>query len=719
MKKLILFIILAAFSGLNSFAQEVITGLFENPVVKEGYEKLQSNPATRNMTDLTTPVHLPFFDDFSQTWIYPDHSRWIDEEVYVNSNFGFKSVNLGVATLDAIDSKGKLHTDASQFPFLADSLTSRPIRLDSLFAPSPRKITLADSLYLSFYYQPQGRGNAPESFDSLILQFGYYTGDSVFTHTYDSILMPLSDYIQEGDTIFPGDTVYSPSAFCANGLFVIASQYYFYEDMIKLPCDSVFAPEFKWKRIWSSIGMKLDTFFVKYGTYSRQVMIPILDSVKYFTKDFQFRFINYASLAGDNNASWKSNCDQWNVDYIYLNTGRTYKDTVYRDVSFAERAPSMLKNYESMPYNQYVNNPTNELKDHLEMLITNLDSSIFNSTYYYVVYQVDGPFQYLYPGGNCNLYPFNLNGYQNCIACEAHACPPVSFLFPLSSKDSAEFEIRHIIIGDITPTDTVADTTSFRQKFFNYYAYDDGTPEDGYGVEGVGSKLAYRFKLNTKDTLRAVQMYFNHTFNDANLDFFNLTVWRDNSGKPGEVMYTQPNEMVEYSPNLLGFHTYLLDTALLVNGTFYIGWDQTQTGNNLNLGYDRYNNAQQNIFYYTAMNGDWFQSVNQGALLMRPVLGKQFEFAGIEEPAPEAGSIIPYPNPANGNRISFKCSGKFENTAETGNSIVSIYNLTGEELFSGTFRQSIDIPRLSPGLYIISVRDENGQIISVSKLIKN
>ncbi len=62
---------------------------------------------------------------------------------------------------------------------------------------------------------------------------------------------------------------------------------------------------------------------------------------------------------------------------------------------------------------------------------------------------------------------------------------------------------------------------------------------------------------------------------------------------------------------------------------------------------------------------------------MRPVLGKQFEFAGIDEPGFEAGSIIPYPNPLNGNRISFRCTGKFENSAETGNFSVSIHNLTG------------------------------------------
>lgn len=703
---------------LNPFAQEVVTGLYENPVVRAEYEKQLSNSGIRGTSEDKTAIALPFFDDFSQSWIYPNTNRWIDQEAYINSNFGYRSVNVGVATLDAIDSKGNLHANASQFPFMADSLTSRLIRMDSVFSPSPRSITLSDSLYFSFYYQPQGRAKQqPESRDSLILQFGYYTGDSIFSNTYDSIWIPVSQYIPPDDTIHPGDTVYSPADECGNGLFVIATDYYFYEDLIQLPCDSIFVPEFKWQRIWSSRGMPLADFYQQYGTYSRQVMIPVRDSIRYFKKDFQFRFINFASLSSDNTPSWKSNCDQWNIDYVYLNIGRSYKDTVYRNVTFVERAPSMLKNYESMPYNQYVNNYDAELKESLEMYITNLDSTIFNSTYYYVVYQVDGPFQYLYPGGNCNLFPFNINGYQNCISCSAHACPPVNFFFPLSTTaDSAEFEIRHFIIGDITPTDTVGDTVSFRQKFFNYYAYDDGTPEAGYGLTPAGAKLAYRFMLNVKDTLRAVQMFFNHTQNNANQQFFNLMVWQDNNGKPGDVIYSQLNEQVEYSSNLLGFHTYMLDEPILVNGTFYIGWEQ-QTGENLNLGFDAYNNAQQNIFYNS--DGQWYQSIYEGALMIRPLLGKPFEISGVDEHAAAAGSITPYPNPLNGNRISFRCTGKYENTFVTDRFRVSIHSLPGEELYSGDFRQSIDIGRVSPGLYIIAVKDDQGQIISVSKLIKN
>jgi hypothetical protein len=720
MKNTYIILILTVLLRLHAAGQEVITGLYENPVIRAAFEE-QKLSGTRDNLDLMTPVSLPFFDDFSQSAVYPDASRWIDQEAFVNSNYGYRSANVGVATLDALDHEGKIHANLNWIPLsIADSLTSRPIRMDSVFSPSPRKITLSDSIYFSFFYQPQGRAaQAPESFDSLILQFGYFTGDSVFANTYDSIWMPLSDYIQPDDTIFPGDTVYSPQDLCGQDIFRIADDYYFYEDMIQLPCDSVFIPEFKWKRIWASEGLSLNEFYEQDSTYSRLVMIPVTDSTKFFRKDFQFRFINLASLANDIEPTWKSNCDQWNVDYIYLDINRSYQDTVFRQVSFVERAPSMLARYEAMPYNQYSNNPGNELKNNLELIITNLDSTIFNSGFEYTVNQVGGSFEHTYLGGNCNLFPFSLNGYQNCISCAAHACPPVNFMFPVSTTtDSAEFVIRHHIIGDITPSDTVSDTISFRQKFFNYYAYDDGTPEAGYGLNlnPSGAMLAYRFTLNVKDTLRAIQMFFNHTQGDANELYFNLMVWQDNNGKPGDVIYSQLNEKVEFSPYLLGFHTYMLDDPLLVNGTFYIGWEQ-QSPDNLNLGLDRNNSAQQHIFYNTS--GEWLQSIQEGALMMRPLLGKPFDLSGISEPDKQPGSITLYPNPTRENRINFRCDGIYKDISSTSDFTISIYNLPGEELYRGAFKQSVETGDIKPGLYIVTVKDEDGQVISVSRLIKN
>jgi hypothetical protein len=717
-KKLYILVILVNFLVIIAHSQEIVTGLYENPVIRQEIVRESVSPGIDKGLRVTGNfvVELPFFDDFSKSGPFPDPLKWTTRDTYVNTNFPYRSANLGAATFDAIDEHGNLHANASQFPFISDYLTSQKIRLDSVFQPIPHAITRADSIYFSFFYQPQGRGNPPEEWDSLILEFGYNTGNLIFAGYYDSITLPLSDYIFPGETILPGDTLFSPFPTCDSGLYIIANQIYNYEDSVKLPCDSVFMPEIKWSHIWASPGMKLDTFHTLYGTYCKQVIIPVLDSALFYRNDFQFRFYNYASLASDYNPSWKSNCDEWNVDYIYLNTGRSAKDTTYRDVSFVERAPSVLKNYESMPYNQYINDPTNEMKGSLELYITNLDTNTFNTSYYYQVNQVGSAFQFLHPGGNCNLYPFITNGYQNCVSCAAHACPNVNFIFPLDAPDSAEFVIRHFIIGDITGGDTLGGKIDFDQKFFNYYAYDDGSPEEGYGLTPAGAMLAYRFKLNVRDTLRAVRMYFNHTYQNANQKLFNLMVWRDNNGVPGDAVYVQANMLVEYSENLNDFHTYMLTDPVPVNGIFYIGWQQL-TADNLNLGFDTYNDAQLQTYYN--VSGQWYQSTFQGALMMRPVLGRKFSPEGIGENENIAAEFLIYPNPVTGNEISFKIGDRFKDAAESGRLSVMISNMLGQTLFNGPYMTSMDVSALVKGVYIARLSDNKTRDMRTARFIKS
>ncbi len=702
--------------SLTGFSQVVITELFENPVIKEAIAKQDINNINIRSAgpDEPAPIHLPFFDDFSVESVYPDPVLWADNEVYVNSNYPYRSINIGAATFDAIDSRGNLHANASTFGFKADSLTSHPIRMDSLFIPEARAIVKADSIYFSFFYQPQGLGNKPEPFDSLVLEFGYYNGEYHFAGYYDSITVPASAYIAPLDTIWPGDTIYSPLDQCDTGLFMVSNRIYVYESMITLPCDSVFLETIDWKWIWSSEGMSLEEFYDIYFTNSKQVMIPITDSTLFFRKDFRFRFFNYASLASNQSPSWLSNCDHWNIDYVYLNTGRSAGDTIYRDISFVERATSMLENYEAMPYNQYKNDPTNEIIDDLELYITNLNTLVYNSRYSYHIEEEDGTYPYTYKGELCSTFPFWFNGYQNCVDCPQHACPPVgNYIFPLDLGDSATFKIDHVVLGDFTLTDTIGDTITYYQNFHNYYAYDDGTPEAGYGTTPSGSQLAYRFSLNTLDTLRAIQMYFNRTQNNANEEFFTIMVWKDNNGIPGDEIYSQQGERVKYSNSLSNFYTYMLDEPLVVNGIFYIGW-KTTTNANLNLGYDRNRDSRENIFTNTL--GFWEQSVYSGALLMRPLLGKEFDILGIDEPPGASPGFTLYPNPMNGQTLRIDLGGILVH-APRERLMLSIYNIVGQKVYDSPYQEEITLQGLERGVYIVRLIDLYNQKVFTSKLV--
>jgi len=71
--------------------------------------------------------------------------------VFVNKDFPFLPVNIGAATFDAIDSTGNIYKTGSEAPFEADKLVTQLIRLDSIFNPIARKLSPADSLYLSFF----------------------------------------------------------------------------------------------------------------------------------------------------------------------------------------------------------------------------------------------------------------------------------------------------------------------------------------------------------------------------------------------------------------------------------------------------------------------------------------------------------------------------------------------------------------------------------------
>ncbi len=681
----------------SSAGQEVLTGLKYNPVIKHELKKINFNGSADSRSEDALVITLPFFDDFHQENIFPEPDRWATDETFINADFPYHSANIGAATFDAIDATGNLYPEASTFPFIADYMMSNLIRLDSVFKPSPRSITVSDSIYFSFFYQPQGRGNAPEEWDSLVLQFGVYSGDSVYGYV-DSVPVPMDEYIFPGEIILPFDTLFAPLE-CEPGLYFVATDTLYYDDTINMPCDSVFVPETTWYTVWSTEGMKLDSFYTYYNTYSRQILIPITDSARYFKENFQFRFFNYASLASNNVASWRSNTDQWNVDYVYLNINRSRADSTYRKITFAERAPSMLKRYESMPYNQYKNNPTNEMADSAVLFITNLDDEAYNTDFWYKVDEVDGTFSYFYNGGGCNLPQFYEFGYQRCdeTCGAAHACPPVNFIYSLGfGKDSALFKIEHRING-FTAADTIGDTVQFLQKFYNYYAYDDGTPEGGYGINATFGRVAYRFKLNTRDTLRAIRMYFNRTQGDANDQLFSLLVWRDNDGEPGEIVYQQDNVRPKFTNNLNQLSTYYLDEPVPVTSVFYIGWLQT-TSDNLNVGWDYYKDASSNIFYNVA--SVWQQTAFTGSMIMRPVLGEEFDPYGLDEKELQEGQLLVYPNPNRDGILNIRISG-LATSQPNSNGELLIYNMFGQEVKHTSYKKQLDISGLANGMYIV------------------
>lgn len=617
----ILFFLIVLF--LQVQAQEQMLGLTINPNVQK---------QLRVKSTQETVVSLPFFDDFKQNDAAPNSDLWANAYVFVNTGFQKFPTNIGVATFDALDENGEVYAHANSFSFIADSLTSHAIRLDSLLSES-RPISVADSLYLSFYYQPQGKGNAPESSDSLVLEF--YSGRD------------------------------------------------------KL-----------WYPVWSAEGMPLDSFYLQNQTYCKQVLIPIKDSARYYHPDFKFRFYNYASLASSIQTSWQSNADQWNIDFVKLDVDRTRFDIYSEKLVFVNPAPSFLKKYRQMPYKQYKNDPTNAMADSLHSLyISNLSANSYAVNYQYSISnQVLQDSLYSAPSAYVN--PFILDGYSDF---QPFKDPKVISFFSLYDQDSMEYTITHRIKTlESLNGNQVGDTLIQKQFFGDYFAYDDGSSEAGYGMSKTGNSAALYFKLNTADTLTQVQFYFNPTL-VQNTDYFYLSVWE--SLDPEVVLY---EKLVQVDPSIseTGFVSYSLDDLVLVSNSFFVGFTQT-SDNNLNVGFDL-SYAPEESLYFNAGNG-WQSSIFEGALMIRPVFGHSASAENIPD-ASATNNLSIFPNPLKSGNLNIQIKdGK--------NYDIQVYTVLGKLVYTSEYQEQINLDFLKEGLYIIRLENKSDGDVKSQKLI--
>ncbi len=156
--------------GYQIKAQEYLKPLGGN--INVVYTPVQSNRLANKISGMALYDTLPFFDDFSYAYKSPcpTAKHWQDSSVYINTGFAIAPLSLGVATFDGLNKKGYPYSISASVSTSspADYLTSRPI---NLFKKGAYSYSPADSIYLSFYYQAEGRGEAPEANDSLAVDF--------------------------------------------------------------------------------------------------------------------------------------------------------------------------------------------------------------------------------------------------------------------------------------------------------------------------------------------------------------------------------------------------------------------------------------------------------------------------------------------------------------------------------------------------------------------
>ena len=160
-----------SFIALFAFVMGIAAQEVEKPLKfsVEQYQQSQLEKSNSQRAGGGT-IPLPFFDDFSvyslpttDPEIPVECQRWEDDYARINTTLAILPPTYGVATLDGLDETGFPYEFSEDSYGEADVLTSLPMNLSAFDENS--------NVYLHFRYQAGGRGNPPNTDDSLVVDF--------------------------------------------------------------------------------------------------------------------------------------------------------------------------------------------------------------------------------------------------------------------------------------------------------------------------------------------------------------------------------------------------------------------------------------------------------------------------------------------------------------------------------------------------------------------
>ncbi|MBA3665605.1 MAG: T9SS type A sorting domain-containing protein, partial [Bacteroidetes bacterium] len=423
----------------------------------------------------------------------------------------------------------------------------------------------------------------------------------------------------------------------------------------------------------------------------------------YLHDNFKFRFRNKATTAGD--------FDHWHIDFVELDmVTDSLGDSTYVDMAFGYVPTPFLKDYSAIPWQHYA---TSENGNSAVFIRNNgYDISSLSTNYNIEFIKPDNTLLGVYTGGSAsnaqNPGLFRSSGWSTY---QQHANPASvsSFTNPYTTlPDSIDYKVRHTISTTGSSADEWPnnDTVVQVQRFRNYFAFDDGSAEGGYFVNGTGGKMAVKVKFNVTDTLRALRIYFDptgsmaiqqNTMGLAQSSYnFRIIVWADNGGSPSFLLLRDSLKTVSYynggAFNMMPEYK-LTSPIVLSPGTYYIGIQQ-YVASGITVGFDKNINHSQNL-YFDSGSG-WTQSGIYGSLMMRPVVGTRVAPpVGINDYAKEDSDFaVVYPNPASEKfiiqskenfKVSFRLMNSLGQAVKEETAIHSVHEVSTGELSSGVY----------------------------------
>ena len=648
---------------------------------------------------LTNPVTLLPLDNSLVYTGQVTFKRTFDivSTVFTDSIFGTTNVRVG-----DLSSYPPQYSELELYPpyFIFDTIndpgntvdtiwvTNPPYVQDSariFFQPvnDPHKIWLDEYAYHNYRFAKDPRSLGVVTFDGLD-ETGYpYEIGTAMTNYADKLTSKPIDLQPYNSS----DSLYFSFLYQAEGLGDIPES----GDSLIV---EFYAPELQeWNRVW---GVEGDTVY-PFRAANILVSNPI-----YFKKGFQFRFRNYGSLAGG--------LDHFHVDYVHLRTLSAYDDTLFKDFAFVYPLNSLLQTYTSVPWDHYKESSTSKMTDSLLIKLHNgsLTAENYQNGQVTVSYNSTLEGNFILQG--FNLAESNINYNPQTTHTSYNDCSNGYEFDRTKPGIQQSFEVRATASAQF-PNFTLNDSTVFYQEFYNYYSYDDGTAEAAFGPTGTQARLAIEYNSYQADSLIGVNIHFVPSVTDVSSNIFLLTVWNDNNGKPGSVIYEDDvffPRNPQYGDNENIFITYYFkDTMKVAVGTkFHIGWRQLDAVR-LNAGLDRNIDNSSKIRYSVDGGFTWLSSPFEGSAMIRPVFSTALDTTLAQIDFIETQDIILYPNPTS-DIVHF-----MENNMEVTYQFV-LYNSVGQFIESN-YASEVQLSNLDQGIYFVQFPEVSSKIFKIVK----
>ncbi len=417
-----------------------------------------------------------------------------------------------------------------------------------------------------------------------------------------------------------------------------------------------------------------------------QEFIRVLEPFQH--DNFKFRFETRGRQSGP--------FDAWVVDYIFFNTNRDPEIIDYPDRSLTQRNNLRLGDFGAYPRDLIESNQAGNWST-VQNEFLNLEDRFRAMEYSIQITDLESG----------EVLPINTNTPFNPVpnAGERRVFESLEFDEITSPQLETDLEIKTTLLsgdglwfeienGDTTRFESVDlranDTVRTIFPIRDYFAYDNGSADFSAGINQRAGQLAVRYNAPEEVYVKGISINFTNP-NQAE-QAIDILVWDDLERDP----IFKREELIPRFPSADSLVYFSLDTNIVVNGDFYVGYAQF-TDDFVFVGLDKLNDNGDKIFFNVGRGWAPNEEV-EGSLLVRAHVSLATPFT--ENSLPEENLRI-YPNPV---QNQLEVEGSF--------SEIRVFDPFGREIFlerqRGQKGEIINFSGQRPGIYIIQVLTEAG-----------